>query len=136
MLPNLYASRGQSKEAVVTVTLTIRSGDIIETVTAEDVKEAVESLFSDTAKGRDEESAGEEPNIWISLGMEKGDDWVEHALGYYQGGSLIYTVYDNEEALDPSFEVQTVAGKEIALDLFMLLYNGKPDEVRSYAWDS
>ncbi len=115
----------------MTIVITTRNGDPIEEPTPEHIAETIASLFSDG----EIEATGEEPNVWISYGIERGEQWQEHTLGYYQSGLLMYTVYDREEDLDPSFEVQSVVERATAESLWTLLFDGKTDEVRDYTWD-
>ncbi|MBU1537801.1 hypothetical protein KKF84_20985, partial [Myxococcota bacterium] len=85
--------------------ITTHTGDNIEEPTPENIRETIQTLVNDVP---DSTGGGEEPNVWLSYGIEVGEEWQEFTLGYYKGGLLMFTVYECEEDLDPSFEVQAV----------------------------
>ena len=102
--------------------LTTRTGQEKEDPTKEDLSHAIEELGQ-----LDSKSPVEEDTIWLHCGTQAGPIYV---LSVNRDGTTSLSVFVNQDADDPIEELTKKITLEMALALWKLLADDKPDQVR------
>lgn len=101
------------------VNLTTRMGESITSPTPDQMRQALEELFS----SNDEEH----PDCWIECGSQNGP---LHSLAFYSSGRGVYTKYsDVDMSAELDKKVQVAPNIDIALRLWEHLINERYEEL-------
>jgi hypothetical protein len=78
----------------------------------------------------------EHPNAWMTYSVQNGAVTQVSVLDVYRTGLVIYSMYADEEFLNPEFQLQRRDVDEAeALKLWLLLANGATEELGHGAWE-